>query len=106
MNVYHRVLNELNNQNKLIEDIKVRLENLEDGKSTDLEANIDKTEDRGKYNLEQDVKQLDEKINETNKKVDIMNQKFDKIFQETNTLKTQIEDLVAIIESIMKINKK
>ena len=95
MSVYNKVLNEIKTQRSIIENIQKKIKILEDD-------NI-KTEDRSKENLileNNNVNKLVDNLEIQNIKTDI-----NSIKEEVSTLKTQITDLVAILESIMKINK-
>ena len=95
MNVYHKILNQLSTQNKTIEEIQLKIKEL-DPKNDNLNEHIDKyieskfinklpSEDSGKNkDFSKDIKEIKDDI---------------------TMIKKQISDLVVIIESLMKLNK-
>lgn len=92
MNVYNKVLIELKNQNKSIEELNLKIANLNEDKINEkivkcINENFNKIPNEDKSNSKDFTNEIED------------------IKDDINTIKKQIENLVVIIESLMKINK-
>ena len=107
MNVYHKVLNEVKKINNSVEDLKEKVTILENNNSDTMNV---PSEDRGKKEIENKelenyIDTLEEKFTDLKDDNIKINDKVMKINEDLEMVKKQINDLVVIIESLMKINK-